>query len=97
MALSRFLGALQLASKFRTGLGSALFIRKQQFSDLAEKNEIKEESIEEIRVRIFGDEVNKDNQSLKKLLQRSWNIEEIVNYYPKPITDPLLRDLDREK
>lgn len=86
-----------MASKFRTGLESALLVGKRQSSEVAEKSEIKEESIEEIRVRIFGEEVKEENQSLKTLLQRSWNLEEIVNYYPEPISDPLLRDLDREK
>eukprot|EP00210_Caulerpa_lentillifera_P008154 g7788.t1 len=97
MALLRFRSVLELAYRTRTGLCTFPLTQNRSFTDVSQESEVKEESIEEIRVRIFGDDSSENNRSLKTLLHQPWNVEEIKNYYPEPITDPLLRDLDYER
>jgi small subunit ribosomal protein S33 len=58
-----------------------------------------EESLEEIRARIFGNRIGNGLRSGAKLLKKKLVGEKIANYYPKPIAknDPMFINLRAER
>ena len=55
------------------------------------------ETLTQIRARIFGHHERQSQRTGRKALKRTWRTEEIAHYYPFPIVDPLLRDVELER
>ena len=55
------------------------------------------ETLEQIRARIFGHHEGSDMRTGRKILKRAWRVEEVAQYYPLPILDPLQRNIDFER
>ncbi len=58
-----------------------------------------QESLEEIRARIFGNHIGNGLRSGRKLLRKKLIGEKVANYYPEPISklDPMFVDMDLER
>lgn len=58
-----------------------------------------QESLEEIRARIFGNHIGNNLRSGRKLLRRRLIGEKVASYYPEPISkiDPMFVDMDLER
>ncbi len=58
-----------------------------------------QESLEEIRARIFGNHIGNNLRSGRKLLRKRLIGEKVASYYPEPISkiDPMFVDMDLER
>ena len=58
-----------------------------------------QESLEEIRARIFGTHIGNGLRSGRKLLRKKLIGDKVANYYPEPISklDPMFVDMDLER
>lgn len=57
----------------------------------------KEETMHEIRARIFGYHIGNGLRSGRKILKKAMIGPRIANYYLKPIKDPLMMDIVQER
>ncbi|BDA43621.1 probable mitochondrial 37S ribosomal protein S27 [Coccomyxa sp. Obi] len=58
-----------------------------------------QESLEEIRARIFGNHIGNGLRSGRKVLRKKLIGEKVASYYPEPISklDPMFVDMDLER